>query len=448
MTKDIPLSVAKARADAAKSRRSGKPAPAIGDMAKAKPREGAIKKKPKSRKSATAMKSRTSTGRRQPDITTGSSPESDEDKSEGGESPAGGVFLEGDPGLEEAFQASRRGRTLQQAQGTAPRPRVRFPQEDRHAPRTSPARNSSRDDVSDSELLGESESPTPVAPTQLADTVTAPRVSAPPTHPARRSPPVPRQRISAITGLPFAGRHRRPEALGGYRDSQIRRSRSPERSSRAAASTGVRITEDAHGRGVVTRESNAVRFGLPTAPANRPPPSFYVRAPDGSHRHYTDNSGIPTHVSRPEPSSNSRIAFTPNQRREGHAQINAQSAHPGQGAQPVSRSSPTGSIIHATDTDATRQTTQTLIHAPSGQRNLRASDRITARMTEVAVDHQNAVIEEMRRRESWPLEELGRFSRAMMDVMRDEENDYATGFLEREMERERRERQPSSEEDE
>lgn len=47
----------------------------------------------------------------------------------------------------------------------------------------------------------------------------------------------------------------------------------------------------------------------------------------------------------------------------------------------------------------------------------------------------------------WPRQELARHTRAVWDIMREDGDDYATGFLEREEERERREHQPPDEDD-
>ena len=449
MTKDIPLSVTKARADTAKSRKSSKGTPAIGGMAKAKARDGAIKKKPSSKKAAAAKKTKKSARRQQRDSTLESEPDHDEDENEERGSPGPQLFLEGDPGFEAAFQASRRARPSQQAQGTARRPQVPPPREAPRAPRTSTARNFSQDDVSDLELLGDNEGSTLVAPTQRADTATTPRVIAPPPQIIDRPSPVRHQRISAITGLAFAGPRRRPEALGGYGDSHTRRRGSPVRNSRVAASTGVSIAEADSGRGVVAGNSYAARLGLPVAQPNRPPQDVYVRAPDGSHHHYTDDSGVPTYVTHPDPSTTSHVGYTSNQRRQGHTQTNApaQPVHPSQNPQPVSPSSTISKLSHATDTDTLRQTSQNPADAPNDQRNLVATNRRTTRVAEATASHHNAIIEEMRRRQSWPLEQIGRLNREIMDAMRDDDDDFASGFLEREMERERRERQHSSEED-
>lgn len=70
-----------------------------------------------------------------------------------------------------------------------------------------------------------------------------------------------------------------------------------------------------------------------------------------------------------------------------------------------------------------------------------------SRLTEEIARHSNAIVEEMRRRQRSTSDEMSRHHRAIRDITGDSDNEYATGFLEREMERERRERQPSSDDE-
>ncbi len=225
-----------------------------------------------------------------------SSEPDDPDRQEEDPEP-GPILYEGDPGFEEAFERSRRERAARSGIGNP---------SGRSTPRRTPE----------------------------ADT------SAPPA-PARR------QRTSAITGLPYVGPDRRPEALHTYGDGQRSRRYSPVgvRNTRVAPPPpSARVTQANPRRPAATRPSST---NLPTAPADRPHRDVYVRMPDGSHHHYTDNSGIPAYIVRPEPPEpgadfGPRIGFTPNQRREGqllqaqiNAQINTQSPYQMGSAQPV-----------------------------------------------------------------------------------------------------------------
>ena len=331
-TKDEPLSVGKARARAARTRKSSKPLFDLGQV-----KTGAVKKKRHSQKPAMPKKTKQTTAHQQlkeaaqvqRDSTTEHDSEDETEIDERGDSSAAPLHFEGDPGFEAAFQASRRARRQAQDIENAPRPPHR-----RGSP-TLPNRRAPRGDVLDSELLGDEniEGRTLVA-APSSDTVTARQESAPPTSPSNALTPAPRQRISAITGLPFAGQYRRPEALSGHGDSQFRRRGSPERNSRVTPSTRNRTTEDNNGRAVLTSNSSAASIGLPVPPADRPHQSYYCPSPGGSHYQYTDNSGTPTSVTRPTPSSNSDGTIGANQR--APAQTTTQPAHPGPNVQPVS----------------------------------------------------------------------------------------------------------------
>lgn len=369
----------------------------------------------------------------QQDSTTEHDVRDDPEDSDERDRSAGLILFEGDPGFEAAFMASRRRRRQAQDVGPAPHPgrppRPAFPN-------TPPTRQYA---VSDSEVSGDTEESTLV---ESSDVVTAPQVPATPAHPANTPTPARRRAINAITRLPFEGARRRPEALSGYGHSPVRRRGSRDRSSRAAPPS-LGIAEDDRGHAVVTRESNAARLGLPVAPLNRrPAQSTYRRSPSGSH-HYTDDSGAPTYVIHPRPSTTDRIDFTPNQRRHTHAQTNAQPPHPGENAQLVGPSSPLCRLIYATDTDTTRQTTQNPANAPNGQGNLMANNRMS-RLTDEIVRHNNAGVQEMLRRDQWEETEMERHGRAFTEIMRGMNTEWARGFLEREHERERREIQGSS----
>ena len=198
-------------------------------------------------------------------------PEVEDDPEDGGagDSSAGTFLYEGDPGFEEAFQAARLRRQQAQQAQAAP--------EDRSAPR-----------------------PPPLA------------------APASGSLPRPRP-INPITGLPFLGPRRRPEALSGYGDRQTRR-RSPAvgSSTRTAPSTTVRDN---------TMRTVATRTGFPVTPTMNFRPSVYAPRPDGMHYHYTDNSGVPAFARHFEP-TNSHIGFTPDQRRARAHQLPAPPPQP------------------------------------------------------------------------------------------------------------------------
>lgn len=334
MTKEIPLLFAKARARAARTRQDTKlPMPV---------RKGlAVKVKPNSKRAGALKKTGRSTTYQQQDSATEhglSGPENSAGDWEGRNPGATQFIFEGDPGFEAAYQAGlrERRRRTQNARRAPPNLPQESPPRRRHAtspPSTRPSTPDtvSLDTVSDSELLGETEDQTPVAPTRQYDTATAPRV--PRTLALPTDPPVPArpQRINAMTGLPFAGPNRRREALGGYGDNLPYRSDSPVRGSQVTQSPSIRITQDNNGRSEVMRQSSAASIGLPVAPANILPRSIYSHSPSGNYYAYDNGSETPTSASRPDPSSSySRIPFNPNERAHRHAPIPA-----GGNAQPV-----------------------------------------------------------------------------------------------------------------
>lgn len=256
------------------------------------------------------------------------------------EAPEGQFFQEGDPGFEAAYQASRLRR--QQAAQQAPQlPEVR------HAPRRPPRRAPTPESVPREPLshtesqarqgIEEAIQAARLRRRQARQAQAAPEVRPAPRRPPRAAPahesvsraytsdsgsqslegptllaPSRPRPINPITGLPFLGPRRRPEALSGYGDRQTRR-RSPAVGSsiRAAPSTSVRDN---------TMRPVAPRSGFPVPPAMNFRPSVYAPGPDGMHYHFTDNSGIPAFTRHFEP-TNSHIGFTPYQRRVRAHQI-------------------------------------------------------------------------------------------------------------------------------
>lgn len=316
--------------------------------------------------------------------------DSDSEQNEGGDPLAGQIHFEGDPGFEAAFQASRR--RLRPAQTIRPIDQRAHRRRSRRLPSStlSVVREIS-EGVSDAELLGDYDEPTSVAPSPI---------------------------------------------LG-------RRSQVGSESSRVAPTTSARTTKDNDGPAVsnATSQSNAARLGLPVAPAGRPPQHIYVPLPDGSHKHYIDDSGTPSYVTRPEPSPNPRIGFTPTQRAENRAYKNAQ-----RNAQPVDPSPPIGLTCRATDTDTTRRATRTPTLAPTGRGSPMANDQ-TTRLTMEIARHSEAIFGEIHRRQRMAREELGRHTREVWDILREGSPGYGGGYVEREDERERRELLPSSDDD-
>ena len=272
--KDIPLALAKTK---------GKKKKVASESSKGKAK---AKVAPKSKKAAATKKK----AERQT-----SSPEAEEDSEDGEvENPfRNRLVFEGDPDFEEAFQASRRARRAAQE---ARRPRRSTPQ------------------------------PVPGNPNPtLAVPGRSSQASAPPAHLAPRPAAAPHQNYNPRTGLPFVGPYRRPHALSPYGEYQPRRRGSPMREITFAPSASPRL--DITGRPITVRTSDppARNFFTTATPADRPRPNVYAPAPDGSHRHYSDNSGTPAFVRYPPLlPSNSRVAFTPNQRAEAQLQAQAQ----------------------------------------------------------------------------------------------------------------------------
>ena len=376
--------------------------------------------------------------------------EDDADESDMADSPIPQIFQEGDPGFEEAFQASRRRRQAQRSEHS-PRRRHRSSssrraRRDSNAPGQGPSGPAT---VSNSELLGEMEDDTLMPPNTVANS----QVPAPPSYRTNAPAPLPRQNRhrSAITGRRFAGRHRHRGVLNSYKDIQTHRRASSTRGSRVAKITSLHVTEDITGRATVTGLSNAASLGLPVGQPDRPAQSVYTPAPDGSHHHYTDNSGTLSFTTYPEPSSNSRIGFTPRQRASRQPHTNPQTPNPNlaSNAQPVGLPLPTGGIYHTTDTNTSRQADRTSAHAlPTGQRTHPTSsnpppNRLTAELRR----HNSALDEEQRRREQWSGDEMGRHANAIRNILGGEDDGWTRGFLEREHERERREIQGSSDEE-
>ena len=315
--------------------------------------------------------------------------DSDSEHNEGGDPLAGQIHFEGDPSFEAAFQASRR-RRLRPARTVRPIDQRASRRRSWRLPSLPVVREVS-EGVSDAELLGDYDEPTSVAPNSIPD----------------------------------------------------RRSQVGSESSPVAPNTSARTTKNNDGPAVsnATRQSNAPHLELPVAPAGRPPQHIYVPLPDGSHKHYIDDSGTPSHVTRPEPSPNPRIGFTPTQRAENRAYKDAQ-----RDAQPVDTSPSVGLTCRATDTDTTRQAARTPTLAPTGRGSPTANDQ-TTRLTMEIARHSEAIFGEIHRRQRMAREELGRHTRAVWDILREGSPGYGGGYVEREDERERRELLPSSDDD-
>ena len=377
------------------------------------------------------------------------------------------IYQEGDPGFEEAFQASRRRRQAQQSV-RSPRRRHQSSSSQRTSPNSSPPTRvpSGLSMVSDSELLGEMEDDT-------QDTVANPQVSAPHSHPTNLPAPLPRQNRhrSAITGQPFIGRHRhrRGSNPNPYRNIQPRGRASSNRDSPVAQPSRLRATEDITGRAIVTESSNAALLGLPVGQTDRPAQSVYAPAPDGAHHHYTDETGTASFTTYPEPSSNSRIGFTPGQRAfrpphtnprrtnpnpagnaRQHTNRQSPSPNPASDAQPVGLPLPIHWIHHTTDTNKSRQADRASARAhvlPTHRAHPRSSYRPPNRLAAEIRRHNNALDEEQRRREQWSSDEMGRHANAVRRILGGGDDGWTRGFLEREHERERREIEGSSEEE-
>ena len=245
------------------------------------------------------------------------------------------IYQEGDPGFEAAFQASRLRRQAQQS-ARFPTRRHLSSSSRRTSPNSSPPGRgpSGPSMVSDSELLGEMEDDTP----EPQSTVANPQVPTPHSQLTNLPAPLPRQNRhrSAITGLPFAGSHRNRRGFHPHRDTQPRRRVSPNRDSPVAQTPRLQFTEDITGRAIVTDSSNAAALELPVGQPDRPAQSVYTLGPDGAHHHYTDGTGTVSFTTYPEPSSNSRIGFTPGQRafRPPHANPRRPNPSPASNAQP------------------------------------------------------------------------------------------------------------------
>ena len=252
----------------------------------------AIKKTPKSKNVGTATKAKKAAATPKPDSTTDSESEDDSKDSEAGDLPRGRLFFEGDPGFEDAYQAARAARR-QAAPSPQFRPSRRAPVEESDDQPHSLSPNT----PSASESLGAlgGQGPAPLAAHPRSNTTTTPSASTPLADPP---PPPHRTVISAITGLPLVGPNRRPEALSGYGDGPTVRRVPNVGSTRAAPSASTRATQGNTARNTGTRVGD---FAFPVAPANRGRPDVYVRAPDGLHHHFTDNSGRPTYLTRATP---------------------------------------------------------------------------------------------------------------------------------------------------
>ena len=303
--------------------------------------------------------------------------------------------------------------------------------------------------VSDSELLGEMQDDALVP----RNTVANPQVLAPPSSPPILPAPLPRQNRhrNAMTGRPFAERHRHKRVLSPYRDIKNHRRASSNRDSRVSPATSLHVTEDITGRAIVTGSSTAAALGLPVGQPDRPAQSVYTPAPDGSHHHYTDNTGTRSFTTYPEPSSNSGIGFTPGQRASRRPRTNPQppDPNPASNAQPVGLPFPTGRIHHTTDTNTSRQADRTSTHAlPTGQRpHSTPSNPRPNRLAAELRRHNTALDEEQRRREQWSGDEMARHANAIRSILGGWDDGWTRGFLEREHERERKEIQGSSEEE-
>ena len=223
------------------------------------------------------------------------------------ESLRNSILQPGDPGFEEAFQESNRARRRRaaeaaQAAGGGTQEDRRDPNgPPRPAPHDLPHRPSRPSSVHDTPYLGRQ------APSDTPS-------GAEPLGTEGRTPPTqaPRQNISAITGRPFAGRHRRPEALSPYGDNPVRHWNPAVGRPRAAPPLGLRVTQGHTARPTATRTDNT---GRPSAPILPPRQGVYFRGPEGMHIYYPDESGIPAGQQQWEQST-TRTTFTHTQRRE------------------------------------------------------------------------------------------------------------------------------------
>ena len=211
------------------------------------------------------------------------------------ESPTDPFIYPGDPGFDEAWEESNRARQRRRDQAAQA------------------ARGGTQE-------AGRALQPPP-RPTPMDDTPSlgreAPRYSTPGSESLRvegRTPSsqVPRQRISAMTGLPFAGRHRRPGALAPYGNLPIRHRSPAVGTTRVATPPGVGITQGNTAHPTATRTDIT---GRPYGPTIHPPGGVYAPTPEGRHYFYTDDSGVPSRVNDWGTSTNP-TTFTHNQRRQ------------------------------------------------------------------------------------------------------------------------------------
>ena len=218
------------------------------------------------------------------------------------------------------------------------------------------------------------------------------------------------------------------------------------RSSRVASITRVHTPVDNNGLPGATRNPNAA---LPADPANRPLQNYYARSPGGSYYHDEDGSETPISVANPWPSSSSGMGFTQNREAHGHTQHSTQPAYQGGNAQLVGPSSLIGRMHYPSDTNTSRQATQ---HAnPANDPTNRGDptpNHQASQLSEEIRRHDSVVLAEYRRRDQWSQEESNRYAQNIVEMFRRGEPDFVTGFLEREDERERRERQGSTDDDE
>lgn len=397
------------------------------------------------------------------------------------ESLRNSILQPGDPGFEEAFQESNRARRRRAAE--AAQAAGGGTQEDRRAP-NGPARSAPHD-LSQRPPRPSSVHETPYLHRQApSDTPSGLE----PLGTEGRMPPTqaPRQNISAITGRPFAGPHRRPEALSPYGNNPVHHRSPAVGRPRAAPPLGLRVTQGNTARPTATRTDNT---GRPSAPILPPRQGVYFRTPKGMHIYYPDESGIPAGQQQWEQSTTS-TTFTHTQRRElelaRRAQTNVHPPPPPSLPQPSrppppppppqqSQNIPAHSVSslsihpsvpnhskprnHLTDTDTPRQTptptpnpnhalTTTTTSAPAQQPNLPVETSQTNQLIEESTRHSEALIAEIHRRHLWPREELHRHARNVWEILNADneegEEDFATGFLEREAERERREHEERS----
>lgn len=257
-------------------------------------------------------------------------PEHQEDQREQTNPPVGPFIREGDPGFEAAFQASNRQRRQRQV-ARQPRPAWHGPRNpaylgpprpaylgpsSQYVPESPPTRRTPQSDVSDSEILGDSEESTLRTPAERSSAAPDPRVPAPSRDLANSpTPPLRHPRKNPMTGLPFEAWNRRPEALSGYSDTPVQRGGSST-GSRVPLSTRAQTPEDNHTRTRGTRDPNP---GLPTDPADWGPQGYYYRSPGGNYYH-VNGVEIQTPVTNPRRSSSSGMGSTQTRSNNGRTQ--------------------------------------------------------------------------------------------------------------------------------